>query len=184
MTAHSEYGIYTHEQFLTPDECAEYLEFVKYPPKESDAFTSNGQFRNFKVICPTIADSFYERLVGFQKEDRGRPFLRANHYVMAGHYTVGEQFGLHTDTGLYYNMASKEASRWTLLIYLNDDYTGGCTHFYSDDGDMIARIQPKAGMALIFDIDRWHQGEAVSSGEKFWIGCEIIGSIDLKNKNN
>jgi hypothetical protein len=173
----ADYGIYTHQQFLTPDECRHYIDYVNHPPSDSDAFTDNGQFRNFKVICPAIANSFYKRLIDFQTEDRGRPFLRANHYVMAGHYTVGARFGLHTDTGLYYNVATKEASRWTLLIYLNDDYTGGYTRFFSDDGETIGAVQPKAGMAVVFDIDRWHQGEAVTAGEKFWVGCEIIGSL-------
>lgn len=172
-----EYGIYTYDNFFTPAELEYYIDYVKHPPSDSDAFTDNGYFKNFKVIRQPIADTFYQRLIKFQTEDRGRPFLRSNHYVMAGHYKEGGQFGLHTDTGLYYNHITKEGSRWTLLVYLNDNFTGGGTTFYTDSGEKIMTIQPKAGTSLLFDIDRWHQGEPVVEGEKLWIGCEIIGRL-------
>ncbi len=171
-------GIYTIDFFLQPEELAAFREMVLSPPAESDQFTSNGLFKNFKVIDLALATRFYERLVASGLvADRGHRFLRANKYVMAGHYRPGDQFSLHTDTGLFYDRKAGEKSRWTLLVYLNDDFDGGQTTFFTDAGKETVRVQPVAGRALLFDIDLWHRGEEVRGGEKMWIGCEIIGAI-------
>ena len=61
----------------------------------------------------------------------------------------------------------KEMTRYTLLIYLNSNYEGGETN----------TIKPETGKALIFDIDLWHSELPVINGEKYWIGCEIIGKM-------
>jgi prolyl 4-hydroxylase len=171
-------GIYTIDSFLQHEEIAEFREMIQTPPAEADQFTANGLFNNFKVIDQGLATRFYERLIASGlTADRGHSFLRANHYVMAGHYRPGDQFSLHTDTGLFYDRKRGEKSRWTLLIYLNDNFDGGQTTFFTDTGKEVVRIQPRAGRALLFDIDLWHRGEEVRGGEKMWIGCEIIGVI-------
>ncbi len=171
-------GIYTIDSFLQSEELAAFRKMVLSPPPEADQFTANGLFKNFKVIDQALATRFYERLAASGlAADRGCAFLRANHYVMAGHYRPGDQFSLHTDTGLFYDRKAGEKSRWTLLVYLNDDFVGGQTTFFTDAGKEMVRIQPRAGRALLFDIDLWHRGEEVRGGEKMWIGCEIIGEI-------
>jgi hypothetical protein len=107
-------------------------------------------------------------------------YLRPNNLIMAGLYAPHDSFGLHTDTGLYFNREENTRSRWTLLIYLNDvaPADGGETVFYNTDTWAEAqRIRPEAGKALLFDIDLWHRGDALLQGEKCWIGCEIIGAM-------
>jgi hypothetical protein len=171
-------GIYTIDSFLQPEELGEFREMVLSPPAEADQFTANGLFKNFKAIDQALATRFYERLVlSGLTADRGHAFLRANKYVMAGHYRPGDQFSLHTDTGLFYDRKGGEKSRWTLLVYLNDDFEGGQTTFFTDAGKEMVWIQPRAGRALLFNIDLWHRGEEVRGGEKMWIGCEIIGKV-------
>jgi len=101
---------------------------------------------------------------------------RPNTVIMSGKYQVGDSFSLHTDTGLYYNRDTREKTRWTLLIYLNDDFDGGETVFYNDNWrrDEVTIVRPKKGNAILFDIDLWHKGTPVTRGVKYWIGCEII----------
>jgi hypothetical protein len=94
---------------------------------------------------------------------------------MTGNYCPGQEFNMHTDTGLFYDRKAQEKSRWTLLIYLNDDFEGGHTLFYDDAWKQTHDIEPVAGTALLFDIDLWHKGDVLQSGVKHWIGCEIIG---------
>lgn len=81
-------------------------------------------------------------------------------------------------------------SRLTLLIYLNDDFVGGETNFFSQNNDqLIASVRPEAGSCLIFpqavgedalDYTRlhWplHEGSPVVSGNrpKYVIRSDIL----------
>lgn len=168
-------GIYTIPNFLNEDECSHFNDLVFNPPKDASKFTTTGIFTNKKWKDPMIADSFYSKLSAFiEPSDLA---LRANSVVMTGHYKEGQQFNLHTDTGLFYDKFNREKSRWTLLIYLNDDYEGGNTLFYDDNFSLVKTIQPEKGKALLFDIDLFHRGDTIERGEKQWIGCEIIGKF-------
>ena len=133
----------------------------------------SGKFKNDRFVNVELANSFYEKV----KKDVNAPMLRANNLVMTGKYQPGDVFGLHTDTGLYFDLNKGEKSNYTLLIYLNDNFTGGKTVFYNDNFQKIVEIEPKRGKALLFDIDLWHKGEEIYEGKKFWIGCEIISKI-------
>ena len=166
-------GVYTIPNFLNDEEILEYTNIVLHPPKDASNFTDSGIFTNNKFIDTSIANTFYNKLTEYiQPSDLA---LRANKLIMTGHYTIDQQFSLHTDTGLFYDEKNSEKSRWTLLIYLNDDYEGGNTIFYDDDWNQTHSIIPKKGTALLFDIDLWHRGDIIQSGSKYWIGCEIIG---------
>lgn len=175
MISLQQQGIYEIEGFLTQQECQQFIEVVKNPPPNSSCFTDTGVFSNRKWIDQTTANFFYERLSTFIEPTTQAK--RANKLVMTGYYQPGQQFSLHTDTGLYYNRETKEKTRWTLLIYLNDNYEGGHTQFYDDNWKETRDIQPKEGKALLFDIDLWHKGNELFTGEKYWIGCEIIGDM-------
>lgn len=158
--------IYELDEFLSKDECNDFIEKINNN-KTIVPFTNSGLFKNNKWRDLELATSFYNRI----KLDEN--IIRPNDVIMSGMYNVGDSFSLHTDTGLYYS--STEETRWTLLIYLNDDYTGGETVFYNDDWTHKKTVIPKTGKAILFDIDLWHKGNVLLSGTKYWIGCEIIG---------
>jgi len=165
--------IQTFPGFLTAEQCADWRERIR--TIEAANFTDTGKFTNKKWEDLDLATAFHTRLVELDPSTR---YKRANNLIMAGLYKPGDSFGLHTDTGLYYNRVAGEESRWTLLIYLNTVQEGGETVFYSTEGwKEVLRIKPEEGKALLFDIDLWHCGEPIVEGEKLWIGCEIIGEI-------
>lgn len=163
--------------FLTAEECEHFSELVTWT--QAAHFTDSGRFTNKKWTDAALANEFFERLDG-----RVTGALRANTLIMGAVFQPGDAFGIHTDTGLFYDRALSEKSRWTVLIYLNDDFEGGDTVFY--DGDTWAetrRVKPEAGKALVFDIDLWHSGSPVTTGVKRWIGCELIGAIHKGDAN-
>jgi hypothetical protein len=141
--------------------------------KDFSNFTDSGKFTNKKWNDQQLADTFFNKLKKLTGDPR---YLKPNKLIMSGTYTPGDSFGLHTDTGLYYNIQENTKSKWTLLIYLNDNFEGGETIFYSETGEKVI-IKPEKGKALLFDIDLWHKGNELISGTKHWIGCEIIGKI-------
>jgi hypothetical protein len=107
-------------------------------------------------------------------------------------YTAGseEHFAPHIDSAfppsghngrelIWDISAGTIVSRLTLLIYLNDDFVGGETNFFSQKGEIIASVRPEAGSCLVFpqavgeealDYARlhWplHEGSPVRSGQR------------------
>ena len=163
-------SILTFSNFLNETECQEYIELIT--TKVSQNFTDSGNFTNKKWIDFDLAQSFFDKIPCNEE------YIKPNNLIMSGTYKPGDSFGLHTDTGLYYNPRESLKSRWTLLIYLNDDFSGGETVFYDDSWKVSKVITPEKGKALLFDIDLWHKGNEVISGTKHWIGCEIIGTFN------
>ena len=169
--------IYQLDNFLTDEECDTYIESINNTTNNVP-FTDHGHFTNNKWTDELLAQKLYNRLVTYGINDN---ILRPNKLMMSGKYDVGDCFCLHTDTGLYYNKQANEETRWTLLIYLNDDFVGGETIFYDDEWNETNTIIPVRRKALLFDIDIWHKANEIISGSKYWIGCEIIGNIVRKN---
>lgn len=164
--------VWTFDNFLTKVECENYIKQID-EKKNKICFTNTGRFENDKYQDQNLAYYFYNKLP-IKKQYN---LLRPNNLIMTGKYNFDQNFDLHTDTGLYFDKNKKEKSKYTLLIYLNDNYKGGETEFYDEDFEKIAEIVPKIGMALLFDIDLWHKGNKLINGTKYWIGCEIISNF-------
>lgn len=81
-------------------------------------------------------------------------------------YEPGGRFPLHVD--LSYRASAQERSFLTVILYLNDDYSGGQTRFGS------VAVQPVAGMALLFPHELRHEGEAVTAGTKAVLRTDVM----------
>ena len=81
-------------------------------------------------------------------------------------YEPGQSFKKHTDESFIRN--EQEASYYTLLIYLNDEFTGGDTRF----NDVV--IKPVAGQALVFLHGLEHSGSTVKSGTKYVLRTDVM----------
>jgi predicted 2-oxoglutarate/Fe(II)-dependent dioxygenase YbiX len=81
-------------------------------------------------------------------------------------YRGAQFFKAHKDGS--YERSEAEASFLTILIYLNDDFTGGHTDFAWES------IKPRAGSALVFPHRQMHQGSAVESGTKYVLRTDIM----------
>lgn len=163
--------IYTLDNFLTESECNKYIQLINNN-ENVIPFTNSGKFINNKWHNNTLSSLFYQKLQTYNINDN---ILRPNSIIMTGKYVKGNSFSLHTDTGLYFNKLTNEKTQWTLLVYLNDDFEGGETVFYDDNWNETKTIIPKKGTAILFDIQLWHKANTILNGEKYWIGCEIIG---------
>lgn len=85
-------------------------------------------------------------------------------------YGPGEQFKKHRDQSYIRNAV--EASYYTFMIYLNDDYVGGATTFLN------TMVEAKQGMALLFRHDLEHAGSPVKSGLKYILRTDIMYRLD------
>lgn len=173
-------GIYVFDNFFDSDECKKYIKLIEDkiigPEKIIPFSDTTGAFTS-KYVNLELATIFYDKVVKdltkSQKEKLN--ILRPNNLIMWSKYEPNSMFGIHTDTGLFYDKINKEKTNYTLLAYLNHDFNGGETVFYNNNFKETIRITPQAGSCLVFDIDLWHRGLTVLDGQKYWIGCELIG---------
>lgn len=172
--------VITINDILPQNDCNKYIDEIDQKTKICN-FTSAGNFKNDKYIDNSLSKYFYEKIKETLDDEllNELRIIRANDIIMTGKYEANQEFSLHTDTGLYYNKKDKMRSKYTLLIYLNDDFSGGETVFYNDNFEPVIQIAPKKGMALLFDIDLWHKGNMVTNGKKYWIGCELISHLEF-----
>ena len=92
------------------------------------------------------------------------------------HYKEGQSFCIHRDGA--HHASVNERSFLTAMIYLNDasEFEGGATRFYADrsGAELLCSITPRAGAALVFGHELWHDGAAVSAGEKFIMRSDVM----------
>ena len=89
-------------------------------------------------------------------------------------YQENEQFSPHQD-GVYYTQNELQ-SEYTFLLYLNDDFEGGSTTFYTTRNDKIPvkTIIPKSGKLVVFNHHIWHAGTEVFNGNKYILRSDIF----------
>ena len=125
------------------------------------SFSSTTMFESNKFYNKNISSFIFDKLKDKVKVNKLNPL------VLTAKYNPGEQSHLHLDPPF------DDEVKYTLLIYLNDNFEGGETKFYDDDFKLIKIVSPKKGKGLLFDINLFHQGETVVSGNKYWIGCQL-----------
>ncbi|KAK5582183.1 hypothetical protein RB653_003766 [Dictyostelium firmibasis] len=93
-------------------------------------------------------------------------------------YNEGELFPNHTD-GEY--KVDNKMSFFSVLIFTNDcgvDFKGGEFRFFKKDIDLklveVAKVEPKPGMALIFNHTIIHDSTVITSGKKQTIRSDLI----------
>lgn len=82
-------------------------------------------------------------------------------------YDVGQSFKKHCDGS--FNRGHKYWSFLTLMVYLNDEFTGGKTIFYDKSNQVTHEIRPKTGLAIVFfQTSKYpHIGEEIQTGRKY-----------------
>ncbi len=86
-------------------------------------------------------------------------------------YAIGDEFRAHKDGKTIDVDAS--VSKFSLLIYLNDDYGGGCTEFMNGDKEWVS-VVPETGMVLIYDQNLLHRVPPLVGGCKYVIRTELM----------
>jgi prolyl 4-hydroxylase len=89
-------------------------------------------------------------------------------------YLPGDEFKPHVDGN--YISPEGQLSRLTLLVYLNEGYEGGFTHYYTHDGLWIG-IPPQSGMVVLQDQNLYHTVPPLEKGCKYAIRTDVMARI-------
>lgn len=79
-------------------------------------------------------------------------------------YAAGSEMSAHIDHYSYVKDGEHAVTpKFTIILYINDDYEGGEIHFLNDN----ITIKPKAGSVVIFPSNLLHEVKAVISGNRY-----------------
>ncbi|MCP4870202.1 MAG: 2OG-Fe(II) oxygenase [Proteobacteria bacterium] len=81
-------------------------------------------------------------------------------------YDQDERFARHIDSPK--TVDGRTASRFSMLVYLNDGYRGGDTIFRQ------LKVHPRQGSALLFRHELEHQAGRVMAGTKFVLRTDLL----------
>ena len=174
--------IFVLRTFFSPEECAAWIAQSEQAGYEEATITTAAGF----VMDKDVRDN--ARLIVDDVDLAGRlwqraePFLprRIRSWQACGfnerfrfyRYDPGQKFAPHWDGSFYRD--NGEESRLTFMVYLNDDFTGGETRFYLDNGMPRLEVKPERGMALVFVHRQLHEGAPVVEGRKYVLRTDVM----------
>jgi hypothetical protein len=175
---HSAPLVFTVEHVLGADACAELITRIEQlgpegaPISTARGFVMRPDIRNnTRVIFDDVAlaAGLFTRLAGaLPARLFDRRVVGVNERFRCYRYAPGQRFAPHIDGA--FRRHGAEGSELTLMVYLNDGFTGGATNFL-DSG---ATVRPRTGMALVFQHQLVHEGAAVVSGVKYVLRSDVM----------
>lgn len=181
ITRHEKLFVITGLDALTPRECADRMAHAEAGGFEEEApittfqgFVHRPDLRNnarHMEDDPDTAAWLWPRVRALVPETvMGWRAVGLNERLRTYRYGPGQKFGWHGDGAFI--RSETERSFFTLMVYLNDDFSGGCTEF--EDGATQVTIRPRAGMALAFWHPLLHQGAPVERGVKYVLRSDVM----------
>jgi len=141
---------------LNDDECSKLILFIddlfiKHP--DPDSLEIDG-YNRIKISYPELSDMVTAKLSIHMDTTN----IHINHQWFPTKYIIGGGLKEHSDGHIYDD--DDNASSHTILIYLNENFSGGKTVFTDNNIQVI----PKTGMILILDQDALHCAESITDG--------------------
>jgi prolyl 4-hydroxylase len=170
--------VFTRVDVLEASECMALIARIEQlGPREAPISTGAGfvmrpDVRNNKRVMfddTGLAAELFARLAGtIPAHLCGRRAVGVNERFRCYRYEPGQRFAPHFDGA--YTRSATERSELTLMVYLNDDFTGGKTAFL--DFDVAAT--PRTGAALLFQHQLLHEGCVVHAGIKYVLRSDVM----------
>jgi len=170
--------VFTVAGVFAASECAdaiaqiERLGFEDAPITTARGFVMRPDIRNNTRVMfddHSLAATLFTRLGGaIPAHLHGRRAVGVNERFRCYRYEPGQRFAPHYDGA--YQRSATERSELTLMVYLNEDFTGGKTAFH--DFDTLAT--PRTGVALLFQHQLLHEGCVVQSGVKYVLRSDVM----------
>jgi prolyl 4-hydroxylase len=176
---------------LTPLECEHLIkqtEQVGYDvmPEYSQSYRSNTRViiddRDLaECIWNRIKDQIPPKFKAYEKPGGDWIATELNERWRFCRYVEGQHFSRHCDS--FFMRSSTEKSRLTFMLYLNGGFEGGATIFLPAVGGPV-RVEPEAGLLLVFQHNILHEGEQLRSGKKYIMRSDVMYTCVLNEQNS
>lgn len=173
--------VFVIHNFLTPEECANYVRVTEASGYSAAPITTAGGF----VMMPEIRNN--ERVMIDNRDWAAKLWNRAKPLIPSpfkGHdaiglnerfrfyrYDEGHTFRPHIDGHFARN---DERSQLTFMVYLNGECEGGETVIYFSSDGAELRVKPETGKALVFYHYLLHEGAPVTDGRKYVLRTDVM----------
>lgn len=168
--------IFTISDFLSAEECRFFIEQSEDKGYEDATVETEKGTRlitevrnNQRVLYKNdeLAMKLWERVSSLVPQQIGNSVaVSLNELFRFYKYRPGQKFKRHIDESFIRN--EEEASYYTFMIYLNDEYEGGETSF-----DAVS-VKGEKGMALVFLHSLAHEGGEVLKGIKYVLRTDVM----------
>jgi prolyl 4-hydroxylase len=169
---------WTVEGVLSPGECASLVARIEAmgpqlaPISRAEGPVIDESARNNTRVMfddAALTGLLFDRLrPHLPAELSGLRIVSANERLRCYRYRPGQRFAPHHDGAFY--RSDVERSLLTLIVYLNEGFSGGETALL----DVREVIQPKTGMALLFQHHLLHEGARVTAGVKYVARSDVM----------
>lgn len=186
-------AVFTIEKLLRPRECAALIaaaEELGFAP--AGLAVGNGMYRvndkarnNERVIVDDrrTAALLWGRMSALVPALDGRTPVGVNWRLRIYRYQAGQYFRPHVDVRM--DLPGGGVTLMSMMIYLNDDFSGGQTGFLEKKPRTSGRsrkrnnrtrfqVEPVRGSAVVFDHLVLHEGLEVSEGVKYAVRTDVI----------
>ena len=179
-------GIFFVHNFLSSEECQQLIQLTEslgYAQTNQKETRFSAHRRNGRIQCFTaqVASQLFKRCRHLfpSGKDAMQPVGLSSNFRFYK-YQPGDRFGMHVDDS---NEVEEGITCFTLLVYLNQNLTGGSTKFYIGSNPKKARlvleVQPEEGGALAhehFPQCLLHEGSQVDVGIKYLMRTDVVFS--------
>lgn len=155
-----------------------------------DTYRVNLAARNNERVvidAPALAAGLWPRLRGLvDAHHEGLPVRAVNTRFRVYRYQQGQRFAPHVDVR---TAVPGGETRYSLMIYLGGEFTGGETRFFESkdkasrrgqargrkfDNRVRFSLRPPVGGAVVFDHLLLHEGAEVTSGVKYAVRTDLV----------
>lgn len=174
--------IFVLRNFCTPEECAAFIAQSEQAGYDEATITTASGFVMDKDVRDNARLILDDVELARRLWQRAQEFLpgRMRNWQATGfnerfrfyRYDPGQKFAPHWDG--CFRRDNGEQSQLTFMVYLNDDFAGGHTKFYLDNGTPRLEVQPERGMALVFVHRQLHKGAPVVRGRKYVLRTDVM----------
>ncbi|HKO80080.1 MAG TPA: 2OG-Fe(II) oxygenase [Chitinophagaceae bacterium] len=175
-------NVFTIPGFFSGEECDRLIKRSEKSGYEAAAIKTEKGIRiieevrnNQRVMYKdeVLAAILWKRVAAFAPSQIGNSSaIGLNELFRFYKYEPGQRFKKHFDESFIRN--EEEASYYTLMIYLNEDFEGGETTFDTTS------IKSEKGMALIFLHSLAHEGKEVTKGIKYVLRTDIMYRLNAE----
>ena len=193
------YPLIEINNLLTNEECEQFIHkanTIKTDGHGSEAWHApgtGGEYDRVIMVDDKLADALWLKIQPLlPKTHRGFTLLEINDHFRISRYHDGGSFTMHCDGKNYarqrshttrknHSKAKMLESLYTLNIFLNDDFKGGETKFFTQTGknkfDLRHTITPQTGRAGLFLANQYHCGAKVSTNPntKYLLRTDVMG---------
>ncbi|MBZ5710255.1 2OG-Fe(II) oxygenase [Nannocystis pusilla] len=170
--------VWTVDDVLTPSECAALIDRIEsLGPTPTPVTRLRGpvlrpELDTGKRVCiddPALASLLFERVRPAVPPQVGAmTILGPVERLRCYRYDPGERFAPHYDGAFV--RADDERSLLTFIVHLNEDFTGGETHFLQ----LEQTVLPRTGLGVLFQHRHLYEDRAVATGRKYTVRCDIF----------